>query len=611
MPLDGSTGAVSQALLGPKTGVSAPSPTTPTPKTQQPVSATAPYMVPEVKYTPRAAASKIAPPAPPPNTGNPPPDDVFAQLNSGIQQNIAQLNATSQELDMVAGNVPPVPYLPPAPKTQAYNPIKAWGSPAMILALVASAFTRRPMVAALNSASKVITAMKQNDAAGQQQAFKEWQANTANALQNFKYEMDQHNSVLTATEDNSKEQIAMLNAQFGAFGKNGGAYAAWQQGGAAGLRQFFVKTAKTASNLAAQSGKLVVAQIEDANWQNWLAQNPKPTDPAQVPAWQQQALVASKGIFSGSAAAFGGGDNLPTLPTTSAGAPIPGMAPSAQSPAASGTKPLPVSSASSKPISGTTGGATPEASQLNLPLIKKTDPTLYNLGLMMANYDVSPPSSYAETGGKPAQALAIAQAIAASRGQVYDATLFEQKQRARVAFAEGKEGNAVRSFNVMVYHLNTLQHLANALNNGNIQTFNRIANQFSVETGQPQVTDFNAAKQAVADEVQKAIIGGATGVGDRAQAAANINAASSPAQLSHIIQTYQQLAAGQLIGYHQQYLGAVGVDDFNQRYLLPQTLQVLQATPPADMPEAPTPYTPTGNAATGGNTGGWNIQEVP
>lgn len=129
-----------------------------------------------------------------------------------------------------------------------------------------------------------------------------------------------------------------------------------------------------------------------------------------------------------------------------------------------------------------------------------------------------------------------------------------------------KLGNQVRSFNVLKNHLSTLGGLADALGNGDVQKINAAANLVAKETGQPNVTNFNAAKRIVADEIAKAIIGGATALGDRESAESAINAAGSPAQLKGIIETYQNLADGQLDGLRTQYMVSTNnsEDDWNE-----------------------------------------------
>lgn len=140
--------------------------------------------------------------------------------------------------------------------------------------------------------------------------------------------------------------------------------------------------------------------------------------------------------------------------------------------------------------------------------------------------------------------------------------------KAIAAFNTGKEGKAVRSFNVLLSHLDTLDSLSDALNNGNVQLVNRLGNAYNKATGNPAPTNFDSVKHIVADEVVKAITGGAGALGDREESARAINGANSPAQLKGVIENIKKLSVGQLGGLEQQYKASTGLDDF-EHYLTP------------------------------------------
>jgi hypothetical protein len=164
--------------------------------------------------------------------------------------------------------------------------------------------------------------------------------------------------------------------------------------------------------------------------------------------------------------------------------------------------------------------------------------------------------------------------LAAEQGKTYDSGQYKIASKTRQDFLTGQQGKAVQSMNVAIDHLDTLNKAGQALNNGNIPLFNSIGNTFSKNTGNPQVTDFNALKSIVGSEVTKAVVGGATALGDREEIRAEINAANSPAQLLGVIQKYQQLMAGQVKGLKQTYESGTGRKDFDEK-LLPRTKQIL------------------------------------
>lgn len=162
-------------------------------------------------------------------------------------------------------------------------------------------------------------------------------------------------------------------------------------------------------------------------------------------------------------------------------------------------------------------------------------------------------------------------------GADYGANLTGIKQ-----FTSGKNGNTIRSLNVAVQHLDQLGKLADALNNGDVPLFNKVAIAYQKQTGSAAPSNFDAAKKVVADEIVKAIVGSGGGVADREEAARSINSASSPEQLAGVIQTYQGLMTGQLNGIREQYKAATGRDNF-ESLLLPETRAKLEAhsAPPA------------------------------
>ena len=130
-------------------------------------------------------------------------------------------------------------------------------------------------------------------------------------------------------------------------------------------------------------------------------------------------------------------------------------------------------------------------------------------------------------------------------------------------FTSGPQGNAVKSFNVLVDHLGTLEGTVDALKNGNVRLFNQLGQEYARQTGGTAPTNFMATKALVGDELVKAIVGGGGALGDREEVKAAIDKANSPAQLYGVINQYRKLALGQLHGLQTQYEVATGRDDFD------------------------------------------------
>ena len=144
----------------------------------------------------------------------------------------------------------------------------------------------------------------------------------------------------------------------------------------------------------------------------------------------------------------------------------------------------------------------------------------------------------------------------------YDARRFNSTNQAIKLFSIGKQGDAIRSFSVAIEHLGTAEELGQALQNGDIQLLNRAKNAIKTQFGYDAPANFETAKQIVADEVAKAVIGGQNAEGDRKALQASLSGASSPAQLAGVIHTFKDLMAGQIVGYKRQYENSTGLHNF-------------------------------------------------
>jgi len=181
-------------------------------------------------------------------------------------------------------------------------------------------------------------------------------------------------------------------------------------------------------------------------------------------------------------------------------------------------------------------------------------------GMIDGNIPLPPPGSLARSGpeGK------LANQLYDSALQI-DPTLTADRFTTLQKFNHGPEARQIKSFSVGIDHLNTLSDLADALNNGDVKLINSASNAVATQLGKPNANNFEAAKQIVADEIIKAVVGAGGGEGDRQAAQATISAANSPEQLKGVIDTYKKLMGGQLEGMKQQYETGTGRTDFYDR----------------------------------------------
>lgn len=127
----------------------------------------------------------------------------------------------------------------------------------------------------------------------------------------------------------------------------------------------------------------------------------------------------------------------------------------------------------------------------------------------------------------------------------YDSTTVAAKKKAAIDFTSGALGNSLRSVSTANAHLDQLNSLVDALDNGDTQLVNKLRNQYQTATGKTAPTDFNAIKQIVGQEVVKAIVAGGGSAGERDEAGHIFNDASSKAQLKSAISKYRMVMGAQ------------------------------------------------------------------
>lgn len=179
---------------------------------------------------------------------------------------------------------------------------------------------------------------------------------------------------------------------------------------------------------------------------------------------------------------------------------------------------------------------------------------------------------------------------------------YGEKAKAARDFGTGALGNSIRSINTAVQHLETAKQAGDALGNNDVQALNKLKNSWAQQFGSPLPTNFDAIRQIVGQEVVKAIVAGGGGVSERQQAQEILSRANSPKQLAGAIDQIQKLMVGQLNSLRQQYQRTVGLDDFDQRFLMPETGKVMGSAG-YEAQSAP-------SAGSGADNGGWKIERV-
>jgi hypothetical protein len=117
----------------------------------------------------------------------------------------------------------------------------------------------------------------------------------------------------------------------------------------------------------------------------------------------------------------------------------------------------------------------------------------------VANYEIDPNSlkMYRSPQGQM-QLLALAKAF----NPAYDQTQYGTKSALRKSFTSGADAANMQALNTVAHHLGQLDKANDALDNGNVQLLNQIANAYKVKAaGQSAPVVFDAIKNAVAGEL--------------------------------------------------------------------------------------------------------------
>ena len=145
-------------------------------------------------------------------------------------------------------------------------------------------------------------------------------------------------------------------------------------------------------------------------------------------------------------------------------------------------------------------------------------------------------------------------------------------------FSTGKQGDTLRSIGTSMRHISTLEETVDALKNGDVAILNRLGNVLQNELGLSSApNDFDTIKGLVADEINKAVVGGAGTGGERQELQEKIKSSLKPETLASALKYLKELMGGQLLGLEYQYKSATGLKDFEDRFLgeQPETVDLL------------------------------------
>ena len=489
------------------------------------------------------------------------------------EQGAADIGEERKKLDALTP--PTLEKLPDAPEEPKADPLKAFGTPAVWLAVLGGMLTRRSLTTSLNAAAGAMGALRQQDMDTYKQKYDEWKVSTENAmrLQNFKNQAYEE-AVSKITTDANLARVQLETAGH-AFGDETMVHLA-QTNMDEALRykeaQVRMSESLERSSTALQEKHAEVTLLSDLTAaRKGLAAAQKAGDPAQIAEQQQKVADAHQAIMDHAEVKYPGVvtaemrasvanyDKPVAIDVTDADGKKRQVL--AQQNKSSGQW---VSADENRtPIDGTITKAP------NQPV---DDTSVTSLAQRIASYRERPMSGWS-------LATPFGQAVSNEVTKInpaYDETQWEGKHRAVVSFDTGRQGDKTRSLNVSIQHLHLLDQLSTALANNDIQTVNSIKNTISEEFGGADVTNFDVAKGIVGDEIVNSTVASSGGaLADRQNAQNQLSRAKSWEQLAGATQTARRLMAGQLGGLKRQYQQATGLNDFESK-LDPETIGELE-----------------------------------
>lgn len=516
-------------------------------------------------------------------------EQALAPIYQQIKDDYA---AGRSKLSEAEKNYQPVEPLKTPPPVPPNDPLAGFGSIASIFGAIASMRTGTPAINAMNAMAGAVNATKTGDWEQYRAHYDQWKENTELALRHHRQQQEDLRLALDMLKENVAAGHAMLKT-YGAQYDDKIATTLTEQGQYEKLAEVQLQRGRLGLEMAnhalrvkEMNERLLLNQpIADATKSLIAAR--KSGDPAAIAAARDD-YSQTKAMMNGTARPGSRESQFLTLfndakahGATDAEATIKATQELAQASSRSSEFDKPVlAQVTNADGTNTTvlvqqdkhSGQWVTADETRTPVngvkqITKSgdqaaDPAqVESVAKQIANYQLAPLSGFVL---KSPFGQAVMAKIAELNPE-YQATEYGARGKAMRDFSTGKQGQAINSFNVAISHLDTLGDLAKALENNDTQAVNRLGNYFSQQTGAPAVTNFNAAKQIVGQEIIKAIIaGGGTGA-ERQQAEEVLSAAQSPAQLAGVIDTYKSLMGGQLGGLKQQYEQTTGLKDFEDR----------------------------------------------
>jgi hypothetical protein len=130
---------------------------------------------------------------------------------------------------------------------------------------------------------------------------------------------------------------------------------------------------------------------------------------------------------------------------------------------------------------------------------------------------------------------------------------FRRQGALEVGFASGILGRQVISLNTVADHILRVKEYGEALHNGQIPLANKIANSIAVAEGKPEVVNFEAGRDIMADEVVRLLTSTGGTERDREGMQSHLASFRSPEQMSGLFGVFKEFTGARFEALRQQY----------------------------------------------------------
>ena len=179
----------------------------------------------------------------------------------------------------------------------------------------------------------------------------------------------------------------------------------------------------------------------------------------------------------------------------------------------------------------------------------------------------------------------------------FDRSVGVSKTAVRRDFTSGTTANNITAISTAIGHMSTMRELGDAMKNNDLKSVNALVNRLATETGHPEVTNFETARDAVASELMRVFRQVGASEVETQHWKDRFSASSSPQQLHEAIKTGADLLKSRIDAINERWDRGMGTKGGMPGMLSPKTLNALRAmgvggqSPANDAPEIPSGWT--------------------